>query len=409
MQPRHDLTEQFSTFLQFTGDRASGWVSDARLRRSMQRQLAESSIEASASSEASSEAFWALYWHQHWHQYGHQQGQTSELGASNSPLHRLAESHLSAYLQEPCYWAAHKLVRQSGKPDLLLADCFQAAIEKLPKVLRACNLNHQVSLKTYSKAAFENIIRDTLRQHHQVNRCNEWALLLKVSRKIVQEALLQAGLGLEASEPYSKAYQCYVEGYWQLKPATRQRIERPTTEHWHSLVQRYTQQFPQIAIDRATLEAQLLYCATQVRAYLYPPVMSLNAPRLEQSTDWQDALPDLQTEPMTSLIQQEEQAMRQAQRSQLNDVLSTAMTQLDPQAQKLLHCYYQQGLTQQQIAQQLDLQQYTVSRRLSKAREQLLLRLMRWSQAELHSQPTSIVIKHISTLLEEWLQSHHTR
>lgn len=390
MQPRQEIIEQFSTFLQFANDRLTGWAIDARLQRSMQTRMAK------LQTQSCSEAFWALYWHQRWLEAQNHQ---------DSP-DALAQFHLSAYLQEAGYWAAQTLMQRVIKSSSTVCDCFQLAIEKVPKVLQACDPNHKVSLKTYSKVAFENIIRDALRQQHEVNLCNEWALLLKISRKQLQEALQQAGLNQQAIAPYLIAYQCYTEGYRLLKLGRR--IQRPDAAGWHVLVQLYHNHYPKASIDAADLEHQLLYSAQQVRAYLYPIVTSLNAPKFEQ-TEWQDDIPDRQATPIAHLIQQEEQTIRRSQQTQLNEILSTALLQLDVQAQTLLALYYQQNLTQQQIAQELNVQQYTVSRRLSKARELLLLALMRWSQSALHIEPTSTVIKSISALLEEWLQSYYAR
>ena len=70
--------------------------------------------------------------------------------------------------------------------------------------------------------------------------------------------------------------------------------------------------------------------------------------------------------------------------------------------------YYTQQLNQQQIAQQLEIQQYTVSRRLSKARQSLLLALAQWSQNTLHISLTSDVLKDTSAVLEEWLKTHYS-
>jgi transcriptional regulator with XRE-family HTH domain len=81
-----------------------------------------------------------------------------------------------------------------------------------------------------------------------------------------------------------------------------------------------------------------------------------------------------------------------------------ALEALDPQTQTLLDLYYQQGLTQQQIAAQLEIKQYTVSRRLSSAQETLLRSLARWSQETMHITLTSPVVKQMSIVLEEWLE-----
>ncbi len=86
MRPRKDITDLFSTFVQFEADRFSRWITDIRLRRNMEDCLNQ------ASTMPASKQVWALSWHQNW------QNQTTQLAAK----------HLSAYLQEPCYWAAQK-------------------------------------------------------------------------------------------------------------------------------------------------------------------------------------------------------------------------------------------------------------------------------------------------------------
>ncbi|NJO53383.1 MAG: hypothetical protein HC840_32720 [Leptolyngbyaceae cyanobacterium RM2_2_4] len=70
----------------------------------------------------------------------------------------------------------------------------------------------------------------------------------------------------------------------------------------------------------------------------------------------------------------------------------------------LLALYYGQQLTQQQIAQQLEIKQYTVSRRLSSTKEILLKAIAQWSQETLHISLTSPAVQQMSLVLEEWLQ-----
>lgn len=78
---------------------------------------------------------------------------------------------------------------------------------------------------------------------------------------------------------------------------------------------------------------------------------------------------------------------------------------MKPDLRHLLHLYYQESLTQQQIAQTLQTKQYTVSRRLTKARETLLKTLVQWSQTMANAPLTADTLQQISLLLEEWLKS----
>jgi RNA polymerase sigma factor (sigma-70 family) len=159
----------------------------------------------------------------------------------------------------------------------------------------------------------------------------------------------------------------------------------------------------------AQLERDLLQAAKQVRVLLYPPLRSLNLPKGNDIPgEIQDDLPASdQDSLLTGLIQQEELDERQQQQQQMQSFLTTTIASLGQQAQDLLKLYYGQRLKQQQIAQQLSIQQYTVSRQLTKARETLLLRLVQWAEQTWHISPDSNVVAAISTLLEDWLQHHY--
>lgn len=392
MRTRQNVTDQFSSFLQFEAEHFSSWSTDPKLRRSMQNCLGQ------LPEALNSENFWALYWHKHW----------------KADLTKLATAHLSAYLQETCYWAAKKMVSHFVSTQYSLSDCFQMAIAEVPKILKACDPDQRASLKTYSSVAFGNIIRDTLRQRQEIDFCNDWGLLLKLSRKRLQQALQNAGLTAETIARYLLTWTCFESAYIMTKSPGRQ-IQRPEQVTWEVITKLYNSKRHQLnppgpECSAETLEKWLLFCARQARSYLYPPIASLNAPKLgQESGEWQDDLSDAANESLlAALIAEEETETRQIQQTQINNILTAALAQLDPQAQTLMQLYYRRQLNQQQIARQLEVQQYTVSRRLAKARESLLLALTRWSQETLHISPSSNVVKHISTVLEEWLQSYYS-
>jgi RNA polymerase sigma factor (sigma-70 family) len=159
-----------------------------------------------------------------------------------------------------------------------------------------------------------------------------------------------------------------------------------------------------------TLEKWLITCAKAVRNFLYPKFVSVDAPvGGQESGNLLDTLPaNLPPSLLAEIIAQEEATNRQTQQAQLNQVLIDALAALDIQAQKLLHAYYQQQLTQQQIAQQLEMKQYTVSRRLSSIKRSLLTTLTQWSIDSLHITPTPVVVDAMSKSLEEWLNNYYS-
>ncbi|MFB2833240.1 sigma-70 family RNA polymerase sigma factor, partial [Floridanema evergladense] len=192
------------------------------------------------------------------------------------------------------------------------------------------------------------------------------------------------------------------------------KLPAPDKATWEAIANYYNQQrIAQLQpgaseVNPELLEKWLTSCAKAARNYLYPSMVSLNAPKSGQETDeFIDSLPETATESLlTEMIAQEEVQNRAEQLSGINAVLSGAIAKLDPEAQNIIKLYYGQNLTQHQIAQQLEIKQYTVSRRLTKAKESLLLALAQWSQDTLHISPNSNVLKDISIVMEEWLKDN---
>ncbi|MEM9165078.1 MAG: sigma-70 family RNA polymerase sigma factor, partial [Cyanobacteria bacterium P01_F01_bin.4] len=159
----------------------------------------------------------------------------------------------------------------------------------------------------------------------------------------------------------------------------------------------------------AAKAANLKQSAHAARTYLNPSVTSLNQPQFDGTG--QERLDDLSAPevetPMGQLLVAEAYAEQQVQLQQMGDVLAGAIADLDPPAQHLLRLYYQQSLTQKDIAEQLHIKQYQVSRQLSRARQQLLLRVAHWSQETLHISIDSTVLASVNTVIHEWLEHHY--
>jgi RNA polymerase sigma factor (sigma-70 family) len=393
MNPRQNIIEIFSTFLQFEADRFSGWATDAKLHRNMKIYLNH------FSQSENPERFWSVYWHKSW-----QKDEKKDF----------ALGHMSAYLQEPCYWTVQKMMPKLQGTKEHISDFFQVAIASVPKILKACNPDASGSLKAYASNAFGNIIRDYLRQSKEVDLCNNWGLLLKVSRKRLTESLEDAGLNPATIEHYLLAWTCFESVHLSRKTPNVRQISTPEASSWEEIANAYNRMRHQLTspgteCTKETLERWLIDCGNQARKYLYPTVKSLNAPKpgYEEGELQDELVGTLQESLLTKWIDDEEQLARLEQKNQINAVLEAAINKLDSSVQKILQLYYKQGLTQQQIAQELAVQQYTISRKLSKSRESLLLTLTTWIQNTLHISVTSDVVKYISTILEEWLQTHY--
>jgi RNA polymerase sigma factor (sigma-70 family) len=385
MRHRQDIIELFSTFLQFETDTVTLWATDTKLRRSFQSRLAQS--------PPASEVVWIAYWHRAWDQADQ----------------NLAGSHLSAYLQEPCYWAAYRTFKKFSSSQFTLPDHFQIAIAEVSTVLRGFSRDRGASLRTYAEMAFQSILRDQLRQRQAADLCTDWTLLRKISKKRLVEGLQHAGLSVAAVAEYKRAWTCFKTVY--VPSSSTERLSKPDAALWEAVARLYadtaeSQTMPPISAGQ--IEQWLSHCAAWVRSYLYPPVASLNLPRMgEDGGELQDGVAADTNLPLVVLIEQEELTQRQRQHSQIGQVLKATIAGLDAQTQEILQLYYQQDYRQQQIMKQLGLGQATVSRRLSKAREALLMALVQWSQAELNNAPTPTLIGTMSNALEEWLRARY--
>ncbi|WGV26808.1 sigma-70 family RNA polymerase sigma factor [Halotia branconii] len=387
MQPRQNIIEIFSTFVQFDGDRFSHWAIESRLHRSIKSCLSHTPKETS-------EIFWVLYWYKFW--------QVSETKL-------LAKQHLAAYLQEPCYWTSQKTATSFVSTQYKLSDCFQIAIAQVDRVLKGFNPEQGNTLKNYAGIIFGSAIRETLRQRREVDICTDWGLLRKISQKRLQESLQNAGLSSDTIVNYVLAWNCFKTLYVPTKASNSRQLSRPDHETWEAIAQAYNSQSPQ-QVNPQTLEKWLLSIAKAARKYLYPTPNSLNVSKGgDDSWELLDNLPGTEQQSLIhQLVTQEEEQTRNSQKADINKLLVEAIAQLELQVQQILQLYYAQQLNQDTIAKQLDMKQYTVSRRLTKARETLLRSLANWSQDTLHIAVTSDLLTSMSNVMEEWLHNYYS-
>ncbi len=395
MRSRQGIIELFTTFLEFDADRVSGWAIDGKLRRNIL------SYQARLSEPENSENFWGVFWYKMW----------------QNQAQSLARGHLSAYLQEVCYWVANKTVTNFSSGQYTLSDCFQMVTTRTDKVLKGFKPEMGFNLKNYASAIFSSELKEMLRQQNEVDICTNWRLLRRLTQKRLVESLQNVGLSADAIERYVLAWKCYQSLYAPQQPTGTRKLTRPDDAIWQAIAQLYNfQRHTQLSqagseCSAETIEKWLAACAKAARAYFYPNFTSLNAPKGDDdSGEFQDILPQLKQESLlTEIIAQEELLDRQSQQSQISTALIAALNELDGEAQNIIKLYYSQGLTQQQIAQQLGVKQYTVSRRLRKSQDLLLLKLATWTKESLHVSLNSLVLNYMSTVLEEWLKVHYNR
>ncbi|MBF2062933.1 MAG: sigma-70 family RNA polymerase sigma factor [Calothrix sp. C42_A2020_038] len=386
MHPRQSIIDKFSTFIQFDAERFLGWAKDGRLRRSIQSCINQNP-------EETSENIWAMYWHRRW---------------QKEKLATLPRQHLNAYLQEPCYWSSQKLAQTFTNTHHSLPDFFQIGITQIERVLKGFNPSQGSILKNYASIIFSSIIRETLRQRHEIDICSTWGMLRKTSQKRLVESLEAAGLPKQTIANYTNAWICYQSIYAPSQANTSRKLARPDDKTWNAITKAYNLTAPS-QVSAQTLESWMQNCAKAIRNYLYPTVQSINTPTGSEDTyEIIDNISSGEDSLLTQIITEEEHLNRTSQIAQMNQVLGEAINKLEFEAQQILKLYYTQGLTQQQIASSLQIPQYTISRRLNKIRETLLKTLASWSKEKLHISITSDILKSMNSVMEQWLQSYYT-
>ncbi|MBD2101793.1 sigma-70 family RNA polymerase sigma factor [Leptolyngbya sp. FACHB-261] len=385
MHPRLSLIDTFSTFAQFDAERFRAWSSDARLRRSMRICLDQLTLSERP------ENFWVLYWYRRW---ADQQSQ-------------LARGHLTAYLQEAAYWAVHKTTRHLSSLQLTHAHYFQTLISRVDQVLNGFDPAQGITLEHYARSVFSSTLRERLYQAQEVDICTDWALLRKLSKTKLTEALIAAGLAPSAQASRLLAWYCFNTLYLPGQANGTRRLPRPAESTWEAIAALFNAQQARGPLATAQiLEQWLQDCAVAVRCYLVPRAVAPNLARAAGPGELSE--PDY-TSPLSGLdanIAQEEEQRRREHQVQIQAVLIEALRQLEPQGQQLLRLYYQQELSQE-IAAQLGLQLSTVPQQLNHYRQHLLTLLVQRSQDTLHLTLTTDLLKATSAVLEDWLEVHY--
>jgi RNA polymerase sigma factor (sigma-70 family) len=386
MRPRDRLIDQFSTFALLDRDRFQRWIGDPRLARSMQQQL------ANTLHPTTDDRIWAICWYR-------------------QLTHPLAQLHLRAYLQEVCYWIAIDMTRKLTSSQYTPADYFQIANIEIPRVFKSFNPDRNNSLKIYAKLVLTNTLKDLLRQRQVADMCSDWSLLRKVSKKRVGEVLLQQGIVEPEADRYQFAWFCFKTVY--VPPERNsQRLPPPDPIVWSKIVELYHTKrqhqlvSPSEVLTVAQMEVQMTKLAKWIRSYLYPAIDSLNRSKLEPGTgEIQDDLTDTHhSESLLDLaIEQEDFDRHMRQQSELETILTQSLANLRPELREILQLFYRDGLSQQELAERLQISQPTISRRIKTAESQLLTALLAWIETQLNKLPDPNELKDISTNLRAWL------
>lgn len=392
MRPRQTITESFSSFVEFEQDIFKAWSTDRKLERNVEKIISKYAAAPNL------ENFLALYWHQLW----------------SVERSFFAGEHLAAYVQEVCYWAAYKTQGNLNSSQYRLSDCFQMAIAQLPIVLNGFDSKFGSNLKNYAAITFRSLLINSLRNGYEADLCSDWGLLRKITQKRLETALGEYGFSQEKIGECVLAWTCYKTIFAPVKGSGIKQLSKPDLTTWEQIADLYNVlRLQQLGANSAeykatVLENRLQDCSRILRRHLCPQVDSLNKPK--QGLIGKEIIDDLGSpgdSVLTEIIEIEESKLRLEKQVELQAFLTETLTLLKPELHKVLTLYYIEGLTQAEIAQQLEIKQYNISRNLAKARETMLKALGKWSAQKFQISLNTETMGQMNKILEEWLENYY--
>jgi hypothetical protein len=382
MNKREDIIQKFSTFLSF-GDRNSNkylfWQTDLRLERQM-RCIAESNLEAKAD-------FWARYFLK----VAKGIFPTEEISTGNNTSQitsssAMAGKHLSAYLQEACYFTAQKIYRQFAflRHKYSLEEYFQISnsVANPPiKILKNFNLEYsQTNIEGYARTAITRAVKNQIYQQDvEAKRIkfSDYGLLKDLSKKELKESLTSAAVNKDKIELYCLVCQCFDEIYHPPDGSSGRSLPPPNQQQLQETALYYNQRCSQLNLHtkQATeeeIQEILTTCIQLAREYRSKNFLPLE----DKYVNVTDLKPNL----LDIAIQSEE-------REEVYLLISRLFTEIPKASQIILKLSLGLNLTQTEIAMIFkdkypELQkQYQIARQLGKTTKNLLSEFIKeWNQ-----------------------------
>jgi RNA polymerase sigma factor (sigma-70 family) len=372
---------KFCRFLQFTNGDVHTWLTDQSLCRSMESFLKQHSQPV--------ENFLVLSFYGLW-----QQRPSS-----------IARNHLWAYLQFACLQASRKIavvVRQQAQSisEYGLPNCFHIAIAETDVVLKHFPSTGMLSLESYARYRFWTLLRDKLRKFRIIRICTDWALLRGLDKKCLTAHLRRCGYGNNI-ETYVFALESFHEGY-QLRQNTQIRaLQEPDEKTWEKIAQIYRNKSSS-QCELKEIQKLLSDCVRCVRDIYEISYVHIS----EDKEQYQDIYEDSSLKIFELKKRMDEYNEEQ---SKIEAFLVKLLESFDSEKQNILWLYYSQNSTQNKISKELDIPQYSVSRRLREVRKLLLKNLAIWSRDEMQINLNQDILNQLNILINEWLANYYYR
>lgn len=387
MQKRTNLVTQFSSFLCLKEESSSlitYWKNTPELERNIKLLLSQQTVSPEEDKVAQEFLQWL-----------------------RKEEDTLKNRHLIAYLQESCFFATQKVHRRLRNCwDLVTwQDYFQWAnllVSSPLQLLSSYDRKFQFKLTTYARHKLEQKLIDQAYQQMGWERSSDWGLLRKLSQSKQKDYLQKIG-GLKGNnlEQYLLVIKCFNLIYKSTIKGKNKSLKPPSEQHFQEVSQEYNFLVTNKKKKLSSLTAKeceniILNSIKFARQYCNP---SMN----KQENDFNNLVLD----------KQENCDDRETEYSLVNEILTSAFTNLKNNQKILFKLWKGLQLTQTEIVEVMVVkypnyvnQQFQVAREINLVREYLLEKLIKKLFLDQQISLTKQKITELKSPLDYWLKEH---
>lgn len=301
--------------------------------------------------------------------------------------------HLSAYLDETCYWQAREICNKLHNYNLEKREIFliARAVAANPEYFEKYDSRRGASLKTFAGKVIYGKVSDELRKGREKERYLPTGLLRNISKKELKNCLNQGISNYSEIERCLLAWQCFKEIYVPTRKQGNRRLEPPSNEQLEDIAKLYEKRsLKKEEITSEEIDQLLDTCVQVIRQATITTTTSLDAIDIEQ--DWENVTNDDTTD--------EGEYLKLHQ--QIKEVLVNKILSFPDKIQKMLELKYGLNLTQKDVAVLLKIHYTNVGRRVKGHIKELSLAFSEQLSLTLSSENLNLIHQYIVQFLNNY-------
>jgi RNA polymerase sigma factor (sigma-70 family) len=304
-----------------------------------------------------------------------------------------ARHHLSAYLDEVCYWQALKIYDQLQQYNynlekneiFLIARAVAAHPEKFNKYDPS-----KASLKTFAGKVIHGKVLDQLRKGREKEKYSPTGLLRNITRTELKNSLSQAISHSSEIERCLLAWQCFNEIYVPTRQQGNRTLEPPSNEQLEDIAQLYERR-SSATITSNRIEELLDTCVQAIRQASLITIESLDVIDIEKH--WENTTKNHTTDEGEYLELHQ----------QIQEVLVNKFLSFPDNFQKMLELKFGLNITQQEVADYfLNIHYTNVGKKVKKYIKELSLAFSKELSLTLSSEELNRIREYIVQFLKNY-------